>query len=257
MKPDFLAGAVGVGVNSIAYLIGYYERGIRPDVLTFADTGGELPHTYKILEQLQKWCKDIDFPEINIVRKVNKEGEIETLEENCLRIKSLPSLAYGFKKCSHKFKIEPQDKFMNNYPPAKAHWKAGNKVTKAIGYSAEEWHRQRIPEDKKYIYVYPLHEWRWDRSKCIEKCKEYSFCPAKSACFYCPATKKAEVIALSKMYPDHFKRAIEIEKNSAPTDTDVKGLGRYWSWQNIVEADEAQLKMFEEAPDLGCGCMNL
>ena len=40
MRFDFLACAVGGGRN-MAYLLGLYEQGIRPDLMTFADTKGE------------------------------------------------------------------------------------------------------------------------------------------------------------------------------------------------------------------------
>jgi hypothetical protein len=56
----------------------------------------------------------------------------ETLEENCLRQNILPSLAYGFKGCSQKYKIQPQDKFVNNWRPAKDCWKAGGKCLKLM-----------------------------------------------------------------------------------------------------------------------------
>lgn len=36
----------GGGTNSTALLVGMHERGIRPDVIVFSDTGSEVPHTY-------------------------------------------------------------------------------------------------------------------------------------------------------------------------------------------------------------------
>ena len=35
--------AYGMGVDSTAMLIGMYLRGLRPDLILFADTGGEKP----------------------------------------------------------------------------------------------------------------------------------------------------------------------------------------------------------------------
>jgi len=125
-----------VGTNSTGMIVGMYERGIRPDYITFADTGGEKPHTYRHLADMQIYLKSIGFPEIVIVKKVDKNGDVLTLEENCLNKKMLPSLAYGYKKCSQKFKIAPQDKYFNNIPETKAYFKAGCKVKKFIGYDA-------------------------------------------------------------------------------------------------------------------------
>ena len=36
----------GGGTNSVAMLVGLHERGLRPDAIVFADTGGEKPNTY-------------------------------------------------------------------------------------------------------------------------------------------------------------------------------------------------------------------
>jgi len=291
----FISLSFGGGVNSTAILIGFYERGIRPDLITFADTGGELPHTYCHVDEVNDWCTKIGFPNIRRVRY-----ERETLEENCSRMNALPSLAYGYKKCSLKFKVQPQDKFNNNYQPCKDVWSKGNKVVKCIGFDFGEWHRIREFESKKYDNYYPLVEWCWDRNKCVDKVKEYGFTAAKSSCFFCPAMKKHEVLNLKNQYPEYYNRAIDMEELAAsgneirfnheckeadaysldkdlgrwymyekkewdsfedapkyPQESTVKGLGRYWAWKQLGEADDAQLKLFpDESFDLGCGCMN-
>jgi len=36
----------------------------------------------------------------------------------------------------------------------------------------------------------------------------------------------------------------------------VRGLGRDWSWEALVRADEDQLKLFPEAPALPCMCFD-
>lgn len=77
------------------------------------------------------------------------------LEEECLRSHTLPSIAYGFKKCSLKHKIGTQEKFCNNYPPCREEWAAGRRVYKYIGYDAGETRRiqHAAPADeanKKY-----------------------------------------------------------------------------------------------------------
>jgi len=51
---QLLCVSFGGGTNSTAMLIGLWERGIRPDFITFEDTGGEKPHTYKHIEDMQK-----------------------------------------------------------------------------------------------------------------------------------------------------------------------------------------------------------
>jgi hypothetical protein len=53
---------------------------------------------------------------------VRKDGSLETLEQECHRRNNLPSIAYGFKSCSQKHKIAPQDKFLNHWTPAIEWW---------------------------------------------------------------------------------------------------------------------------------------
>lgn len=39
--------AYGLGVDSTAMLVEFVKRGIRPDLILFADTGGEKPVTHQ------------------------------------------------------------------------------------------------------------------------------------------------------------------------------------------------------------------
>lgn len=243
-----LVVSFGGGTNSAAMLIEMTRREVRPDLIMFADTGGELPETYQFVKDFSVWLTERGMPEVTWVRY-----EKETLEENCLRQTMLPSLAYGFKGCSQKYKIQPQEKYANNWKPAKDVWKSGGKVVKLIGYDAGEHHRAKIPQDKKYIYVYPLVEWGWARKECVAIVERSGFKPAKSACFFCPASKKHEVISLSKTHPDLLNRALEMERNARCTT--VKGLGRNWKWEDLVAVDKAQIDLFDNLPDeVPCGC---
>ena len=226
----------GAGTNSTALLVGLHERNIRPDYITFSDTGGEKPHTYEYIEIMQAWLKKVDFPEITIVKKVDKNGDVLTLEENCLKNEMLPSIAYGFKKCSHKFKIQPQDKFFNNLPEAKEIWKKGEKINKMIGYDAGEERRARITDDKKYMYSYPLIDWGWYREECIAAISRAGLPnPGKSACFFCPSSRKNEIFELNRKYPELALRAIDMEEKAAPNLNNIKGLGRSFAWGNLLK----------------------
>ncbi len=50
-----------------------------------------------------------------------------TLEQNCLATGTLPSLAYGWRSCSDKYKRRPQDKYVNQWGPAREAWSRGEK----------------------------------------------------------------------------------------------------------------------------------
>lgn len=239
----------GGGTNSTALLIGLLERGEIPDAITFADTGAERPETYAHVQAVNEWCISKGLPSIEVVKK---GGRVETLEENCLRMNMLPSLAYGFKGCSHKYKIEPQEKWANNDDRCKAVWKSGGKVTKLIGYDADEHHRAKIPEDKKYIYRYPLVDWDWGRDECIEAISRAGLCqPGKSACFFCPSTKPAEIRAMAETHPDLIARALAMESNAQLTS--VKGLGRSFAWADLLATEDMFASEYHNI-EQACGC---
>ena len=101
----------GGGTNSTAMIIGMYQHKIPIDLILFADTGGEQPHTYAFIETFNRWLVERGLPEITIVQYYNKYGDRLTLEQECINSGTLPSTAYGFKRCSLKHKIGTQDKY--------------------------------------------------------------------------------------------------------------------------------------------------
>ena len=54
----------GGGVNSTALLIGLHQHRIPVDLILFADTGAEHPHTYAYLDVMDRWLKDHGMPPI-------------------------------------------------------------------------------------------------------------------------------------------------------------------------------------------------
>lgn len=87
------------------------------------------------------WLEKHGLPTITPTFYTDKDGNRLTLEAECLRLHALPSIAYGFKKCSIKHKIGTQEKFCNHYPPCVEVWKSGGRVNKYIGYDAGETRR--------------------------------------------------------------------------------------------------------------------
>ena len=92
-----LVVAYGLGVDSTAMLIEFARRRIRPDLILFADTGGEKPETYQYLKVIRPFLTRVDFPDVIVVRYQPQRTVYRTLEEQCLHTGTLPSLAYGGK----------------------------------------------------------------------------------------------------------------------------------------------------------------
>lgn len=147
----------GAGTNSTALLIEWVNRGLPLDATLFADTGGERDETYRYMEMFSAWLVAHGYPPITKVFHTTRDGRFETLEEECNRSGRLPSIAYGSKKCSGKFKIEPQDKWTNSWPIAKAAWRARLRVRKLVGFGVDERHRAAKGDeynDPKYLLPY-------------------------------------------------------------------------------------------------------
>ena len=243
--------AYGGGLNSSAMIAGCVEIGYPIDLVLFADTGGERPETYNYIEMFSDWLESVGYPPVQTVQKVSREGDPMTLEQQCLDKEMLPALAYGYKKCSLKFKRGPQDKFCNNWAPACDAWDRGELVVKMIGYDITE--PQRVgnapEEDDKYLYKYPLFDWQWTRDKCKEKLSEVGLCPPeKSSCFFCPAMKKREIRKLKAVHPELAERAREMERGAKKNLKKIKGLGRRFSWDEYLQAEEDQQRLFPETP---------
>jgi 3'-phosphoadenosine 5'-phosphosulfate sulfotransferase (PAPS reductase)/FAD synthetase len=251
-RESYIAVSYGGGVNSTAMLIGMSHRGIIPDGILFADTGGERPEVYENIKIVGDWCKSVGFPEIIIVKKVDKNGDVLTLEQECNNKSVLPSVAYGFKTCSQKYKIQPQDKWMNNNTDVRAVWAKGGRVTKFVGFDADE--PQRAEKDytcAKYEHKYPLIDWGWGRDECVQAILDEGLpSPGKSACFFCPNSNTSEIRQLAQHHPDLMDRALKMEANAELTT--IKGLGRgHFSWKSVLATDD--MFGFPEQ-SMPCGC---
>lgn len=65
----------GGGTNSTAMIIGMYLHKIPIDLILFADTGGEQPHTYEFMETFNEWLVKHGIPKIISVEYHDKDGK--------------------------------------------------------------------------------------------------------------------------------------------------------------------------------------
>ena len=135
-------------------------------------------------------------------------------------------------------------------------------VVKAIGLDAGEDHRktwvrsdpakQTRPSREQWLdqhffeYWYPLKDWGYDRARCEKVIRDVGLpVPMKSACYFCPASKKQEIVWLQQHHPDLLERALTIERNAQAKLTTVQGLGRSFSW-------DSYLARLNDLPLFGC-----
>ncbi len=246
----------GGGTNSAAALCGLVERGIQPVTILFADTGGEKPKTYAFLDEQDKWLDSHGFPINTRVRYPSRKDK--TLEEECLRLQIMPSIVYGRRNCSQKWKIDPQMRYLRREFD-------GDPVIGVVGFDANEWHRVKpsLKPEIEFIW-YPLIGWKWGRNECVAAIQRAGLSlPGKSACFFCPSSKKQEVIQIAQTDPLLFNRALELEARAlGKTHSDgskvlrkIDGLGRHWSWDQLVSGDQRAVQGLNP-PELPCMCFD-
>lgn len=266
----------GGGVNSVALLVALRQAGVVPRAITMADPGSERRRTIWYRDTvlppvLERW----GFPPITVVDRVT-EGQhrkrawrLETLEQECLRTKTLPSVAYGWKKCSAKYKAEPQWWWLERQPWARAEWDADRRLVRCIGYDADEEQRVRpqmmnSSERARFVPWYPLVDAGITREGCERLIADAGLpSPGKSACTYCPNNTLDEWKQLRRDEPEAFARAVAMSRLAEPglTAPDVVGLMRcapHGRRQLHVWAEDAyprQLDLFEERDNpMPCEC---
>jgi len=244
----------GLGVDSTALLILCKQISLVPDLILFADTGGEKPETYHFKEILEKWLDDNGFPKLVTVKAQYKaKGKVvTTLEEQLLEWARLPGIAYGIKQCSVEWKKNPCDKYCKSTYPEE-------EFTYLISYNADELKRMEGKQEKVgiFTYKYPLIEAGWGRLRCLEEIAKSDLpFPTKSSCFFCPSSKKKDIKLLNEKYPKLMQRALTLEEKANDGGT-VVGLGRRFKWSDLIEQENNQYKLdldFESNIS-ACGCI--
>jgi hypothetical protein len=219
----------GAGVDSTAMLVALREADLIPQLISMADTGGEKPETMQHVDRVNEVLQAWGWPSVTLCKKATMPGTgYEDLYGNCLANETLPSLAFGMKSCSLKWKTSPQDQMLrgvskgpNRRDPhplwlqAKAN---GERIVKLIGYDCGKADLRRSkavsPMDADFEYVYPLQLLRWTRPDCVSAIAlgmGPHLVPIKSACFFCPASKHWELFWLAAMHPELLERALRLE----------------------------------------------
>lgn len=227
-----LSVCFGSGVDSTAVIVALHEANIRPDIITFADTGAEKPDTMMHLVRMNKVLSSWGWPLIDVCRKKTLPSTpYDDLYGNCIDNETLPSLAFGMKSCSIKWKQVPQDQYikgvkagLNRHPPHPVWHKAqstGQRIVKLIGYDCGKADMRRSkkppPADADFDYIYPLQIIGWARPDCVHAITEAlgaDMVPIKSACFFCPASKTWELFWLAANHPELFEKALYMERKA-------------------------------------------
>lgn len=287
--PGLLVVSYGGGVNSVAALLHLHRLGEPPPrAIVMADPGSERRATWAYLhEVMQPRLRAWGWPEVQVCTR-KAEGalrkalpasrgarRLETLLEECQRTSSLPSIAYGPKKCSQKYKAQTQRWFLQRQQWANDEWAAGRRLVRVIGYDFDEPKRvqrgvlamanpNNAWEAKRFNIWYPVFEARMTRAACIALVQSEGMpVPPKSACTFCPSSTLEEWQALRVEEPEAFEAAVAMSR-AAIDGVDVpdvvglmrcnrKGSRQLHEWVDGKYAGLGPL-FDEERPSMSCEC---
>jgi 3'-phosphoadenosine 5'-phosphosulfate sulfotransferase (PAPS reductase)/FAD synthetase len=191
----------GAGVDSTAMILKMLDKGIRIDHVVFADTGGELPETYKTVEHM-KWFlidKGIKFD-------IVKNFSLITLFEKCIARRVFPDMFHRW--CTRDFKVSPIHRFYKKTYP-------GYKVNEYLGIDAAETKRCRTAKEDYIKKLYPLVDWNMDRTDCENYIFEKKFpYVIKSGCYFCPFNSFSRWNYIQRNHPRLYKLCKRLERNS-------------------------------------------
>lgn len=240
----------GGGTNSAAIVCELIARGYNsPDFILFADTGAEHEYTYKHIYEVNIFLDKNGFGKIQTVRN-EQPASIGGLYEYSIKNKKLPSVAYGYKKCSIIYKIDPCLKFIRE--------NIKGRYIKIVGYDFDE-ERRAVNAEKsvpaKELRWYPLIDWEMGRDECVESIKNAGISqPGKSCCFMCPNKRPSDIRKMAEENPNLMQKAIDLEVSALENKTgSIVGLGRTWTWKDLIATDD-MFGFTDLNRDAPCGC---
>jgi len=241
-----LVVSYGMGLDSTAMLVEMHNRGIRPDLVLFSNTGAEKPETYAYLDIIDAWLVKVGFPTVTVVSYDPPRAPYTDLESKCLANETMPSIVFNPRtkhSCALVFKRDAMVKYLKGWKPGLAAIGRGERIVKAVGYDDSAADRKRrtradAKTEKMRLKVlertdvgkrplaemweaahcdfwYPLADWGLDRAALTKIIEAAGLpVPVKSACFFCPASKPEEVVELKLKHPDLYRRAVEMERRA-------------------------------------------
>ena len=190
----------GAGVDSTAMTLLLIKQGEWPDLVLFADTGGEYPETYDYLKIFDSYLSSCD-PALHVTRIQSKDG---------------PTYDYMFARGwtpsrqfpSHieRWKIRPILAYCQE-------WRKGERVEMCIGIDYDERDRIADPRRKFIDNRYPLIEKEVGRRGAEALIREAGLpLPIKSGCFFCPYQNGERWKWSKRVHPDKFAAARKLEE---------------------------------------------
>ena len=194
-----LSNGGGVQTFAIQCLVAQGEIE-KPDLVLFADTGGESSQTYLHIKNVQKpLLAQLDIPFISIKRSPD---ELFWHSYNS-GVTPRPPL------CSWMFKRDVINRYLKRLGHAQV----------MIGISLDEESRGYKKSAVSWVEnIYPLLELELTRDDCIDAIGRQNLpVPPKSGCWFCPYKRTSQWFDLKRDFPDKFNLALKMEADTGHT----------------------------------------
>lgn len=231
MSDTFRSLSFGAGIGSTALAIATIEGlkvngfdfGLhRPNVIAFADTGGELQATYRHVEEFGEWVrsKGVEFV---VLRRKGPDLRTRVLDRIAGKTRSgAPCLPFhlepdgkAMQQCTYDYKGTVLDKYLLRTTKAMK-WSGPVRVMQGLTF--DEFHRMRTARDywpKTWAFSYPMIDAKCGRGWAVDVCRAHlGRVPQSSACFFCP--HRADVGPGSRAWirenePETWARLVEFD----------------------------------------------
>jgi hypothetical protein len=196
----------GGGVQTTALLLMVIKGEVKTDHVVFADTGGELPGTYRWVDDLENRAKEANIP---FTRVECPEGPLYDYVWN--RSAAIPvrvgnNEGLGHRQCTRQWKITPVLTHARSLTDERP-------IIMQLGISYDEIHRMKNSPDKDVIREWPLIDLKMTRQDCRAVIREHfgDVEPPKSACYFCPMLPASYFRRLASESPEIFEKAVALE----------------------------------------------
>jgi hypothetical protein len=198
---QFISFSGGVESSTMCVLFGEKADGI------FSDTGFEHDEIYKRIDLVETWCKKFHRQDFKIHRIRN--NKYNSLRDYIIKAKYLPSFSSRY--CTRMFKIEPIDKFLEQFK--------SDGVELMIGLNVDEINQRTGNHgNKKFVkYSYPLADAKITREGCKIILKHANLLPEfpvymqRGGCRGCYYKSKKEYEAMALLNPKEFNDIENLE----------------------------------------------
>lgn len=237
-----LTWSYGGGTQSIAIaLLVATGKLPKPDMIVFADTGREATETFEYTEQyVSPLLATLDL-KIEVVGQEWAKVGLYSLKGELLpplytRQGKLPTF------CSNEWKARVIRRYLRS--------KGVEACRMWLGMSTDEVERLK-PADVQWVeHWWPLcFDVPMNRANCRQLILKYGWPdPPKSSCWMCPHRRNPQWQRLKMYYPEDFKKAVELDKQTRAQDK----MGGVWLHEDRKPLDEIDFTKPDQPELFGC-----